>query len=65
MTTLIALIKKFPSLHRNEAAQSMVSMELSLRLLRIMLSLGASRELLLISNQLTPISSLLSCSLMR
>lgn len=29
MTTLIALIKKFPSLHRNEAAQSMVSMELS------------------------------------
>ena len=30
-----------------------------------MLSLGASRELLLIPNQLTPISSLLSCALMR
>jgi len=29
MTTLIAMIKRFPALHRNEAAQSMVSMEQS------------------------------------
>ena len=31
MTTLIAMIKRFPALHRNEAAQSMASMEQSSR----------------------------------
>ena len=30
MTTLIAMVKRFPSLHRTEAAQSMTSMELSM-----------------------------------
>lgn len=29
MTTLIAIVKRFPYLHKTEAAQSMVSMELS------------------------------------
>lgn len=36
-----------------------------LRLLRIMLSLSSSREWLLVSNQLSGVSSLLSCVLMR
>lgn len=72
ISSLNSIIKQFPSLHRNEALQSMPVIQLSilffilgLRILKIMLSFSSSRYLVLTSNQLLSIISLLSCSLMR
>jgi hypothetical protein len=72
MSTLLTIIKRFPSLHRSEAQQSMAVLDssiplkyLGLKLLRIMLSLSTSREALIVCNQMASILSLLSCALMR